>query len=194
MRQQDLRREGIISAAALGNAENATLSSRASVDTRAAVVARAQASIPTAALAVERAALTLERAERELGNTNVSAPFGGVVQDVSFALGRQVSPNDVLARLVDLQQLELKFQLSDEQLGALIVFAGHRYEPLSHPALCGPDTQRCFAYCTTAQAIADWAALLEQKLPAVELQVQVGEGKVATFGHAAGGAPCRERE
>ena len=126
VRQQDLRREGIISAAALGNAENATLSSRASVDTRAAIVARAQASIPTAALAVERAALTLERAERELGNTNVSAPFGGVVQDVSFALGRQVSPNDVLARLVDLQQLELKFQLSDEQLGALIGIGGNR--------------------------------------------------------------------
>ena len=28
-----------------------------------------------------------------------------------------------------------------EDLGALIVFAEHRYEPLSHPALCG--TQRC---------------------------------------------------
>jgi len=126
VRQQNLRREGIISAAALGNAENATLSTRASVDTRAAVVARAEAAIPTAALAVERAALSLERAERDLSNANVTAPFSGVVQDVSFALGRQVSSNDVLARLVDLQQLELKFQLSDEQLGALIGIGGNR--------------------------------------------------------------------
>ena len=45
-----------------------------------------------------------------------------------------------------------------EKMGALLIFAEHRYEPLSHPKLCG--TQKCFAYCTTAQAIADWGTLL----------------------------------
>ncbi len=49
-----------------------------------------------------------------------------------------------------------------EQMGALLVFAEHRYEPLSHPALCGNGTQKCFAYCTTAQANADWAALITE--------------------------------
>lgn len=49
-----------------------------------------------------------------------------------------------------------------EQMGALLVFAEHRYEPLSHPALCGKGTQKCFAYCTTAQANADWAALITE--------------------------------
>ena len=44
--------------------------------------------------------------------------------------------------------------------GALLVFAEHRYEPLSHPALCGPNSQRCLAYCTTAQAIADWVTII----------------------------------
>lgn len=47
-----------------------------------------------------------------------------------------------------------------EKMGALLVFAEHRYEPLSHPALCGKGTQKCFAYCTTAQANADWASLI----------------------------------
>ena len=46
------------------------------------------------------------------------------------------------------------------QPGALLVFAEHRYEPLSHPALCGPNSQRCLAYCTTAQAIADWVTII----------------------------------
>eukprot|EP00928_Gymnodinium_smaydae_P035129 TRINITY_DN24779_c0_g3_i1.p1 TRINITY_DN24779_c0_g3~~TRINITY_DN24779_c0_g3_i1.p1 ORF type:complete len:667 (+),score=86.42 TRINITY_DN24779_c0_g3_i1:26-2026(+) len=46
------------------------------------------------------------------------------------------------------------------RLGALIVFAEHRYEPLSHPTLCGHGTERCFAYCTTAQALADWVAII----------------------------------
>ena len=49
-----------------------------------------------------------------------------------------------------------------ERMGALIVFAEHRFEPLSHPALCGHGTQRCFAFCTTAQALADWAALITE--------------------------------
>ena len=44
--------------------------------------------------------------------------------------------------------------------GALLVFAEHRYEPLSHPALNGTGSQKCFAYCTTAQANADWAAIV----------------------------------
>ena len=47
-----------------------------------------------------------------------------------------------------------------EQMGALIVFAEHRFEPLSHPALCGFGTQKCFAFCTTAQAIADWTTII----------------------------------
>ena len=52
-----------------------------------------------------------------------------------------------------------------EQLGALLVFAEHRYEPLSHPALCGLGSQRCFAYCTTAQAIADWVTIIASPTP-----------------------------
>ncbi len=45
---------------------------------------------------------------------------------MSFALGRQVGSNDILAQLVDLSQLELRFQLSDEQLGGLIGAGGNR--------------------------------------------------------------------
>ena len=48
-----------------------------------------------------------------------------------------------------------------ESMSALLIFAEHRYEPLSHPAICGAGTQQCFAYCTTAQANADWATLLK---------------------------------
>eukprot|EP00929_Paragymnodinium_shiwhaense_P013284 TRINITY_DN121148_c0_g1_i1.p1 TRINITY_DN121148_c0_g1~~TRINITY_DN121148_c0_g1_i1.p1 ORF type:complete len:665 (-),score=116.57 TRINITY_DN121148_c0_g1_i1:31-2025(-) len=47
------------------------------------------------------------------------------------------------------------------KLGALLVWAEHRYEPLSHPDLCGQGTQNCFAYCTTAQALMDFATLLQ---------------------------------
>jgi len=44
-----------------------------------------------------------------------------------------------------------------ERTRALLVWAEHRYEPASCPALSGPSN--CFAYGTTAQALADFAAL-----------------------------------
>jgi lysosomal Pro-X carboxypeptidase len=47
-----------------------------------------------------------------------------------------------------------------EEMSALLIFAEHRYEPLSHPGLCNNGTQKCFAYCTTAQANADWGTLI----------------------------------
>ena len=49
-----------------------------------------------------------------------------------------------------------------EGMGALIVFAEHRYEPLSHPNICGNGTANCFSFCTTAQANADWAAIIKE--------------------------------
>jgi len=51
------------------------------------------------------------------------------------------------------------------KLKALLVFAEHRYEPMSHPSLCGSGTQLCMAYCTTAQALADYAALVDALQP-----------------------------
>ncbi len=47
-----------------------------------------------------------------------------------------------------------------EKMGALIVFAEHRYEPASHPPLGGGTLPNCFAYCTTGQALADYASLI----------------------------------
>ncbi|CAJ1420746.1 unnamed protein product [Effrenium voratum] len=67
-----------------------------------------------------------------------------------------------------------------EKMGALIVFAEHRYEPLSHPRLCG--TENCVAYCTTAQALADWAAII------ADLRKQhVARAPAVVFGGSYGG-------
>lgn len=69
-----------------------------------------------------------------------------------------------------------------EQFGALIVFAEHRYEPLSHPKLCGQGTQKCFAYCTTAQALADWTAIIAMLRQKHQLRAPV-----VAFGGSYGG-------
>ena len=45
------------------------------------------------------------------------------------------------------------------KMGALVVFAEHRYEGKSIPPVVGVDD--CVSYGTTAQALADYIALVE---------------------------------
>jgi len=44
------------------------------------------------------------------------------------------------------------------KMGALLVWAEHRYEPLTHPDLKG--SENCFAFGTTAQALEDYASII----------------------------------
>lgn len=68
-----------------------------------------------------------------------------------------------------------------QRLGALLVWAEHRYEPLTHPSLVG--TSNCFAYATTAQALADYVALIS----AVKKEFTAGEIPAVAFGGSYGG-------
>ena len=70
--------------------------------------------------AIERATVALERAQRDLRETKLKAPFDGFLRDLQTAIGKKISVNDRVARLVDARWLEASFQLSDEQYGRLI--------------------------------------------------------------------------
>lgn len=68
-----------------------------------------------------------------------------------------------------------------QRMGALLVWAEHRYEPMTHPSLQG--TQNCYAYCTTAQALADFSALIGH----VKLEFGAAESPAVAFGGSYGG-------
>ena len=51
----------------------------------------------------------------------------------------------------------LMWQLG-RKMGALLVWAEHRFEPKTHPSLC--NLANCFAFGTTAQALEDYVALI----------------------------------
>ncbi len=81
----------------------------------------------TAALEVDMARAALERsqagarrAERDLKDTRLVAPYNGVLVDVSANLGKQLSTSDRVARIVDPVSLEVGFPLSNEQYGRLM--------------------------------------------------------------------------
>ncbi|MCT4655777.1 MAG: efflux RND transporter periplasmic adaptor subunit [Cohaesibacter sp.] len=68
----------------------------------------------------ERLQWRLDQAERNLVNTNLKAPFTGLVQKKNVDLGRNVSGNDSLVTMYDPGQMDVRFTLSDAQYGRLI--------------------------------------------------------------------------
>ena len=76
--------------------------------------------------AIERAKVALERAQRDLRETKLYAPFDGFLRDLQTAIGKKISVNDRVARLIDARWLEASFQISDEQYGRLIAAGGVR--------------------------------------------------------------------
>jgi RND family efflux transporter MFP subunit len=69
---------------------------------------------------VEQRRIAVERAEKDLAETRLTAPFDGVVNDVNANLGKQLSTNDKVADLIDASELEVRFSLSNAQYGRLL--------------------------------------------------------------------------
>lgn len=69
--------------------------------------------------AIERLSVAERRAQRNLANTEIKAPFAGLIADVDAEVGQQLSANDAVARLIDDQSLEISFQLADADFGRL---------------------------------------------------------------------------
>lgn len=119
-RQVDLQQRGVGTAAAVENAELAASSARQAVLTRRQAVAQAEARVAQAATALERVRISLAEAERRLEDTRITARFTGTLADVNATLGRLVSNNEQLARLVDPDALEVSFRVSTAQYARLL--------------------------------------------------------------------------
>ena len=73
----------------------------------------------------------MERAERDLANTRLIAPFDGYLTGISAALGKRLGVNDRVVRLLDLARLDVLIHLSDGDYGRLVSSAaGLRGRPI----------------------------------------------------------------
>ena len=80
---------------------------------------------------IARSAVALERAERDLANTRLIAPFDGYLTGISAALGKRLGVNDRVVRLLDLARLDILIHLSDGDYGRLVSSAaGLRGRPV----------------------------------------------------------------
>ena len=118
-RQQDLRSRGGGSDAAVEDAALAESSAEQAMLARRQSVLQAEARIETAASQLMRAEIGLADAERALRDTMIRAPFDGRLSDVAVVQGGLVTPNEVLARVVDPAELEVMIRLSASQAAQL---------------------------------------------------------------------------
>ncbi len=119
-RQENLQERGVGMAASVETAELAAASARQSVLARRLAVAQAEARIDQAATRLARARIALEIAERDLADTELSAPFPGTLSAVNVVEGRLVSANEKLAELIDPDALEVAFRVSTAQYVRLL--------------------------------------------------------------------------
>jgi RND family efflux transporter MFP subunit len=118
-RQQDLRDRGLGADAALEEATLALSSAEQGVLSRRQALLQAEARVERAASTLQRAQIALADAERALRDTAIRAPFDGRLTAVNVTLGGLVSPNEVLAEVIDPDDLEVMIRLSATQFGYL---------------------------------------------------------------------------
>ena len=114
-RRRNLLERGVGAESAVEEAELALASARAAVIARAQSEAQALTRADLAATALDRARIALAEAERRLADTVITAPFDGVLSDVTVAEGASVGANERLAQLIDPTALEVSFRLSTAQ-------------------------------------------------------------------------------
>lgn len=118
-RAEKLAERGTVSDKALDTARMELTRQRQSTLVRENELTAEQARIDQQKAQLARAETAVKRAERDLRNTRLLAPFDGVLSEVQAELGQRLSLNDRVARLTDLGRLEVRVTLSEAQFGRL---------------------------------------------------------------------------
>jgi RND family efflux transporter MFP subunit len=130
LRQRDLERaerlkaRGTISDKGLDEARLALNQQSLAFVTRRSMVKAEAARLEQQKAAIDRLRVGVRRAERDLEQARLEAPFDGFLLDVSAHAGKRLSVNDRVARLIDSDRLEARIHLSDAQYGRLLAVDG----------------------------------------------------------------------
>ena len=118
-RYERLRGSQTASEKAFDEARVAVAQREAARTERRQTIATLEARLDQQDAAIDRLEVGIERAARDLANTELRAPFAGFVTAVEAALGKWVNPGDPIARLIDEDSLEIRFTLADTDFGRL---------------------------------------------------------------------------
>ncbi|MCB1338927.1 MAG: HlyD family efflux transporter periplasmic adaptor subunit [Maritimibacter sp.] len=119
-RQQGLRDRGVATEAELETATLARAAAEQTLINRQQVVAGDEARVDLAAITLERRRIAAADAARALDEASVTAPFAGVLAEVTAVEGRLVSANEQLAVLIDPTDIEVAFRVTSNQFARLL--------------------------------------------------------------------------
>ena len=123
-RRERLLKTGAGTQKSLDDARLSLSASEQQVAGRRQRIKTVEARLTQARSAFDQAQVALERAERDLADTRLTAPYDGILTDVDAAIGKQVSTNDAVARLTAVDNLEARFLLSGDQYARLMADGG----------------------------------------------------------------------
>jgi membrane fusion protein, multidrug efflux system len=112
-RQQQLLKSSAGRRKTYDDALSALNDRKQSILMREQAIAKLRTQVIQAQSAVDRAHIAVEKAMRDMEDTQLKAPFDGFLSDTAVAAGKQVSTSDRLAQLISLERLEIRFHLSE---------------------------------------------------------------------------------
>ena len=119
-RYEVLRSRGTVSQKALDDAKLALSRQREAVIVRRNAFDTWATKLAQQNAVIDRLEVGVRRARRDLDRTRLLAPMDGFLSDATAAIGRRLSINDRVARLVAAEAMEVHLNLSDSQYGRLL--------------------------------------------------------------------------
>jgi RND family efflux transporter MFP subunit len=104
---------------ALSENEQSLVDRRRAIDTYKAKLGQQNATI-------DRLAVSLRRAERDLENARLTAPFDGFLVDADAELGKRLGVGDRVARLIDARRMEVRFHIGNKRFSQLLSGGGYK--------------------------------------------------------------------
>lgn len=118
-RQATLQQKGVSSASALDAARRQLNVSRQSVAARQQQIRILTERIKQKKVAIRRQGIAIKKAKSEFDKTTLFAPFSGLLANVSVERGQLVGRNEALGELIDPEELEVRFNLSQDEFAVL---------------------------------------------------------------------------
>ncbi len=123
-RKRRLFEQGAASRKAVDDAALAEAQKRLAVLQKTSAIRMARARLAQYRAQAQRQEHVIERARKNLRDTELHAPFDGLVLSASAARGQYVTPSDRLATMVARNDLEVRFTISQDRYGDLLASGG----------------------------------------------------------------------
>ena len=119
-RQTQLAESGLITSSQLENTQLSFSSSKQQFLNKQNLVKSSKNAIEKLKIQLKRRSITIDKAKRNLDETEIKAPFDGIIASVNILPGSVINKNEKLGTLLDPNSLDVMFNLSANEFARVI--------------------------------------------------------------------------